>query len=233
MNNDNDNFLSREAQRSRAMARFGVQELVAPSDNPREYNPLLLAVHGLLGEAENALGCHQLAEMVNLIPTEIPSGAIVASRVEAEGTVYNPGATNWDEIRAIYEPVLRRALWGYALIKFCAAMPRSSDATTYEHTQNWLKEHPVYKPYFTRYWEIRNWQEAHAGASDSPKGGKISQFDASTDAEVAAVSFEEWEPDPSINYHPMREDGQILRLLIISASEFTVSEIRNGTRRND
>lgn len=231
MNNEKGNFLSDSAQRSRAMARLGIQEVVSTADTPREYAPLLLGVHGLLNEAENALGCYQLATKVNLIPAVQPSGSIVAQRVEAEGAVFNPGATNWDEIREVYEPVLRRALWGYALLKFCAAMPRYQKPAA-KHTDKWLKTKPEYRDDFNRFSDIRNWQEAHAGSEDAPKGGKISEFEALTVSEGATVSFEEWAPDPTLNYDPTPEDGLILRLLIMSASEFTTSEIRKAPRND-
>ena len=222
----------------------------------------LYAVQILLAESLNALELYGLASDIDMIPDKQPSNMTLVDEIVSdgpninvvvqgnrhnldvsayEGTDIYGGAhmtftpritTTWEEFRELARPTLLRSLWGYALVKFCAAMPRPRDRgrkgrkeETFRarHTARWLAKNRSLEADFHHFWRIRNNQEAHASRTISAERKTI----VPKPPDNRRVLFTNWQlkADASPNYDPKPSDGDRLSRLVLSAWGFACASL--------
>ena len=147
-------------------------------------------------------------------------------------------ATTWEEIREVMYPVLLRSTWGYALVKFNAAMLRpprpgrrsnrkkqrsAEDVFRAEHTAEWLAKNPSLKDDFFHYLNIRDNHESHARRGLAAE--RITYVPEPPDNR--RVLFTDWKlkGNASVNYDPKAEDNDRLSNLVMSAWGFTCASL--------
>lgn len=203
--------------------------------------PYLRGVAGLLAQANFALDCYEMALILedDLIPCEQPPGIVIAhgtawantGSLSTDGldTFFSGhGIETWDKMRDEFQEVLLRALWGHALLRFCAAMPnptrhnhrRIPEAA--KHTQSWLSRDLSIVDIYRKYMRIRNVDTAH---SKTDQRGKTETYVARLRGDPTPRVFFEMSHDAASWFNPAPDDYEMLRFLVRDAAEFTATKI--------
>ena len=137
-------------------------------------------------------------------------------------------------MRAAMWKGMKRALWGYALVKFCAASPKpplkpsksQKEDWGFKLTKQWLdanRDNKRVKPLYDLYWDIRNTRIAHRGAWGEPKGGIPRRYRIAT-TDGVEIDNRTLMDDPELQFDPDKDDLLHLYSLISNAMIFVLIE---------
>lgn len=198
----------------------------------------LVGVLQLLCEAGAVLGLNDDLSKREVIPRERPpdyelppSLRFHNQSADVEEVGLELEATSWAEMRSAMRRGMTRAFWGYALLKFCAAMPKppakpkgkQKDDWGLAFTRQWLNDNPDIEPLYNQYWDIRNSQVAHRGSWETPKGAIVGRYIVTTnDGIMHDLNFNL--ADPELNYDPGPTEVAHLQALIRNALAYVVDD---------
>ena len=188
----------------------------------------LIGVNELLCEAKDTLiTCDVVLSNPDAIPIEQPANvkhvtstpldsiepSIMSQFIDLDET--------WGQARIRMRQQVKRMAFGYALMKFFAAMPNPEGRGlkwSRGLTRRWqdTSEHLV--PVYMRYKEIRNTHESHRGKAED-KGGQVVSYHITLDDDEFA-QYNDTSPDPDLHFDPKPEDVVALRTLIGDALSF-------------
>lgn len=204
---------------------------VAP-DEDSEVNRSRFHLAGTSALSEEAIASLALCELfahASILPPEQPSNAPLpySTQYPSDDPDHQHESIfkvkTWQELRQAVQEGASRTTFGYALVKFCAAMPPMPDKPktaqredwSRKFTAQWLVDNPSLKPDYIRFTTIRNTQIAHRGAWGD-KGGLISSYEV-RDQEGKKHAITISDPDPEINFNPSPYDVRLLTCLVESA----------------
>lgn len=198
----------------------------------------LVGVLQLLCEAGAVLGLNDDLSKREVIPRERPPDYELPPSLrfhnwsaDVEEVGLELEITSWAEMRSALRRGMTRAFWGYALLKFCAAMPKppvkrkgkQKDDWGLAFTRQWLDDNPDIEPLYNQYWDIRNSQVAHRGSWETPKGAIEGRYIVTTnDGMMHDLNFNL--ADPELNYDPGPAAVAHLELLIRNALAYVGSQ---------
>lgn len=202
--------------------------------------PHLIGVLQLLREAGATLRLFDLLSS-DIIPIEQPAGWDLPSpiqipsgdpEVEWNGLVFEN--ETWPEMRTAIWEGMTRALWGYALVKFCAALPKppkkpsklQKEAWEFKLTELWLdanRDNRRVRPLYEVYWRIRNTRISHRGPSGAQTVGIPRRYRIATN-DGTEIDNRTLKADPELHFDPEPDDLFYLNALISNALIFVLNE---------